>query len=219
MLWKDGLSVLFYLFGKIKHNNFKYLIKNMFLIQEYITERNCIMNHNKGFTLVELISAMAVAAVAGLALTMFLVTSYANYNTNMGEASLQRQAQMVGNILEKYISNANKNIRYEYELNGVSTEIKNDSEIPELYTCKIITVESEEEIYKIIWNKEEKKLYCIYDNFVSSITETLAYGVISFYANLDSLPENRVEYGFEIEDKKNELNYTITKSVHIRNKF
>lgn len=177
------------------------------------------MNHNKGFTLVELISAMAVAAVAGLALTMFLVTSYANYNTNMGEASLQRQAQMVGNILEKYISNANKNIRYEYELNGVCTEIKNDSEIPELYTCKIITVESEEEIYKIIWNKEEKKLYCIYDNFVSSITETLAYGVISFYANLDSLLENRVEYGFEIEDKKNELNYTITKSVHIRNKF
>jgi prepilin-type N-terminal cleavage/methylation domain-containing protein len=71
------------------------------------------MNRNAGFSLVELIVAIAIMAIIGGSIVGFLSTSSASYKIVSEEADLQEEAQLAMNQLETLLINAECGVAYD----------------------------------------------------------------------------------------------------------
>jgi prepilin-type N-terminal cleavage/methylation domain-containing protein len=75
---------------------------------------------NRGFSLIELVVAMAVMAIVGACVYGFVTTSTKSYNTVSQDVDLQEEAQIAMNQLTSILINAQNGVSYE-ETGGVKT--------------------------------------------------------------------------------------------------
>ena len=178
---------------------------------------------NSGFSLVEIIAALAVLAVASVAILQFLNTSTIHYQKENSEVEVQYEAQVATNQITDLLIDAKKGVKYAY--NG-SNLILSDADITNmsLMTSKELTIENDDVRYVLTWVKADKKLYYsdyTYDSLTSAWvlgtdTVLMAEYVENFSVDLTNTATNgvvRLKLLF-----KRDREYEITQNVTIRNK-
>ncbi len=84
---------------------------------------------NKGFTIVELVCAVAILAIVGLSVFGFISISTSSYKTTANEVNLQYEAQQVANQIKELIIDSNRAV-CAYE-SGKKFLVLNEKEITE----------------------------------------------------------------------------------------
>lgn len=178
------------------------------------------MKDNKGFSLVELVVAIAIASIVGLVMTVLVLTSYKSYNVNMSMTSLQQSSQSVSNIIYNLLLNTTTEVKYAYDVDGTDEYITSDEELPAYVTIKKKAIlKSDNEEYRIVWNSETREITCeCYRDDALILSEHIAKRVENFSFDLRNLPRNRVSYSIQFYDADNEVTFTSEKTVALRNK-
>lgn len=185
---------------------------------------------NKGFTLVELLVAIAIAAIVAVSIAGFMIVGSRSYASTSSEVNLQYEAQLAFNQLQDLIIDTTLGVNYSYiaaggGIDGTETEVLRDSEIPSDAAYKKIYMYNKEFLYIVIWDREESWLY--YEEYAMNadgskgaelVNEArMADYITAFGVDLSRLEEKRivrVDMGFT----KNTQTYHSSHNITIRNK-
>ena len=181
---------------------------------------------NKGFTLVEVIVALAVFTIVGGAITSFMVVSQKQYNNGSAETDLQYEAQLVVNQISDLIIDAAKGVSYKY-VGSLADGTAVDGLVLEdvsggAATTKELYVYNEDYYYKLFWSETDKELlFSKYEvaNASNKIEDQLlAQFVSAFSVDLKEL-ESRKTIKFTITFTKAATGrtYTTSHQVKLRN--
>jgi prepilin-type N-terminal cleavage/methylation domain-containing protein len=192
------------------------------------------MKRNKGFSLVELIIAMAIVAVVGSLIVGFLLFSTKHFGSGSSEASLQENSQMLFGQLENYLIDANASVCYYVNPadTGDGTSVLRDDR----YTGPEKSFASKRlEIYKtsdtgttaevITWTSSTKKLTYSKNQVDSSgniihtngDTQLLAEHIESFAVDLTEL-ETSSKVTFSVTLSNQAKTYGADRIVSLRNR-
>lgn len=171
--------------------------------------------NQKGFTIVEMIVAIAILAVIGTGVTSLLVSGANNYKKQRQDIDLQYEAQLTINQLQDMIISTTKALNF--DVNGDSSE-------------KTFTISDKSSCYEIVWKKSDNRLY--YTKYtlsqdasgvVSKTADASADNVLmtqyidSFDIDLsDAVSRNVVK--FNLNFVKDDKSYHTTHNVTLRNK-
>ena len=168
---------------------------------------------NSGYSLIEVIAALAVLAVASVAILQFINISTTHYQKENSEVEVQYEAQVTINQINDLLIDAKSNVKYTY--NG-GTLVTSDALIPAgvTLTSKEFLIDN---TYKIIWKAADKKLYYRDGTMATTDDDVLmAEYVESFSVDLTNTAENglvRLKLLF-----KRDREYDLSQNVTIRNK-
>lgn len=154
------------------------------------------MENNRGFSLVELLAALAVFAIAGIAVFSFMTHSSNHYTRANEEVKLQYEQQLAVNQLRDMILAASRGIYYDSEANSLA--IYSQSTNAEGNTVYPITV--------ITYEQEESRLYVAKQTFDSKDAVNIAA-----VSDKKLLAENVSDFSVDLSKvKKEKVSFTIT---------
>jgi len=173
--------------------------------------------NNKGLSLIELIVAMAIFAIAGIAISAFIVFASRNFATSNSNVKLQYEQQIVVNRVRDMILETSRGINFSESENKLLVMSENpsptfDSEGKAVNPCLIT---------EIRLDKDTQKLYtasiAVGRDF--KISDGLSFGneilisdnVSKFEMNLDDIESGKVvlTMGFIVNDHEVEVNPVI----------
>lgn len=200
---------------------------------------------NKGFSLVELIVAMAILSIVGTAVIGFCLAGTNSYKTVSADVDLQYEAQLSLNQLEDLIIDATRGVVYEYSYTVedeenpgttkiVSSMILNDSKITtpgDDTVSKTLSIYSDSEAYKIIWKIADQEVWLEkYPVTLDTSTGKTVYTVAATPGSNNLMAENVSDFSVSLSgvDKKNEVivkatflkaerSFHTTKKITLRN--
>ena len=119
--------------------------------------------NNKGFTLVELLIAGAIAGIAILSITAFMVVGARAFSSTSAEVNLQQESQLVFNQMQDLIIDTTLGLAYAYVPNGDSItshgiEVIDDSSVPSDVQYKKLYIYNENMMYVIVWDRVDSKI-------------------------------------------------------------
>lgn len=175
------------------------------------------MNKNKGFSLVELIVAIAIFAIAGVAVFGFTVYSSNNYSRTNTEVKLQYEQQLVVNQIRDAILEASKGIYYDEAAKSLF-----------IYSEKtdaggVVTYP----VTKISFRASDMKMFVAKGEFanvadinLASLTDDklLAESVKDFSVDLSKVKKDKVTFSitFSIKDKDVSVSPVIALRNHLQ---
>lgn len=188
--------------------------------------------NQKGFTLVELIIAIAILAIVALAISGFIVVGSRSYTSANTDIMLQQEAQLALNQISDVIIDTTDSINYS---NGAGTEkVLKDSEFSSEPDEKVLVVvnkkdsNNDNDSYRFEWSKTDQIIYfntsdTVIDDahpepvFDDSKKAILAQHVREMHLDISQFEENRVvmvSMTFENGNKE----YTTSNNVTVRNR-
>ena len=178
--------------------------------------------NNKGLSLVELIVAIGILAIASAAIFEFAITASKHYQQGTKEVQLQYEAQLTMNQLQDLLIDATKGVSY--SVNGDTHRILSDADITEAsVTAKQLTVYNEDKYCVIKWDvAQEQLLYSEYNREPDDSFTAVAVDVLmGEYVHAFSVDLSQMERGKTIRLDvvfNNEREYQVTQNVTLRNK-
>jgi len=191
------------------------------------------MRHNqKGFTIVELLVAIAIASIVTVTVGGFMVVGARSFSSTSSEVNLQSESQLAFNQLQDLIIDTALGVTYSYVPASGSGEIKvlSDSEIPIDAVQKKLYMYNSDIIYVVIWERASSRLFYEEYQTITDVSGNLTQGTISgnamnrmadyitsFEVDLSRLESKsivRVDMGFEKAGKT----YVSSHNITIRNK-
>ena len=123
--------------------------------------------NQKGFTLVELIIAVAILAIVTLAVCGFIVVGSKSYTSANTDIMLQQEAQLALNQISDVIIDTTDSISYSVGTSGGLQNVLRDSEYGGDATDKCLVVVNRNDAssnnnnpsYWFYWNKDDEKIY------------------------------------------------------------
>ena len=178
---------------------------------------------NSGFSLIEIVAALAILAIASVAILRFLNTSTIHYQKENGEVEVQYEAQVATNQITDLLIDALKGVKYTY---NSSNMILSDADIanPATVTSKEITIYNDGVYYILTWDKADKKLYYtdyIYNASTSTWNLSTDKALMAEYIESFSVDMTNTSTNGVVRLKllfKRDKEYEITQNVTIRNK-
>lgn len=179
---------------------------------------------NRGFTLIELIVAIAISAIVLGSVWQFIITGTKTYSSQKDNVDLQVEVQQTMNQLQNLIVDANRSIACEKTVSG-----EGESAVE----VKTLNVYSSNKLSKIIWNQSTKEVtYQDYKVSNGSLveqvavaaeesaveTEVLAQGVTSFLADVSKVESDNV-VKLELTFEKGKETYVATRNITLRNRL
>lgn len=135
----------------------------------YKSRERRIKNDNSGFSLVELLIAIAIAAIVGVSVFGFMQVGAKTFNYNSSDVNLQSESQLAFNQMQDLIIDTAVGVQY-YAKNGATlTEVGSDSEISAT-DDKLLRLNNMDKVYDIWWDRDAKEL--IYNEYNASYDET-----------------------------------------------
>lgn len=192
---------------------------------------NTMRKNQKGFTLVELIIAVAILAIVTLSICGFIVVSSRSYTSANTDIMLQQEAQLALNQMSDVIIDTTDSLNYG---DGTQNVLK-DSEFGAEPSQKILVVANKKDSnndnpsYWFCWDKDDQVIYfntsddVINDSnpkptFDDTKKAVLAQHVKEFRLDISQFEENRVvmiSMIFENGDRQ----YTTSNNVTVRNRI
>lgn len=194
--------------------------------------------NQKGFTLVELIIAVAILTVVTVSVCSFIIVCSRNYASANTEIMLQQEAQLALNQISDAIIDTTGSINYGGKSGGTSSTemVLKDSEFSGEPTEKTLIVVNKPDpgshnhnpSYRFDWNKDEG---VIYFNTSDTVTDdshpepvfddtkraVLAQHVKEFHFDISQFEEDRiVMFSFVFENSGRE--YKTSNNVTVRNR-
>ena len=187
-----------------------------------LKDRKAKQLNNAGFSLVELLVAIAIFAIISTAFYEFALMAMRHYQKGAMDVEVQYEAQLAMNQLQDLVIDSSKGISY--TVNGSTSYILSDSEIPTgtTVTNKQIALYNTDGYYVVEWSAADKKLY--FSEYESdgvggwtTVTNRvlMAEYVRDFSVDLSSFTRNNsVELDLVFhKDRK----YQVTQTVKVRN--
>lgn len=170
------------------------------------------MQKNKGFTLVELLVAVAILSVVLVSITSMMVTGSKSFAKGNADAEMQREAQLVVDQIEDMVIDTNGGV--DFVATAQQKELVLYNKIPDgagsyNYTKEVVT-----------WNKAEETIrYSKYDVAYNNDTKTYEPTGTPICEN-DLLAEGVRDFDVDVSDTVDEYNadgeqITIVQSVQI----
>ncbi len=178
-----------------------------------------------GYSLIELIVAIAIAAIIVTIIGTVMVSSAHGYGSANAESSVQARAQIIMNQIEDLVIDTRGSVRYGYMNDAADTHwLRPEDSDPadpgygrKLQLEDIYTGVSTNEYCDLEWIKDEGKLmYREKSSFGTESKELLADGVTAFSCDISAVSTNRV-LGVDFTIKKGKKQYRATKNISIRN--
>lgn len=192
-----------------------------------------IQKQNSGFSLVELIIAIAILVIVTGAVCSFIIITSRNYANGNNDISVQQEAQLALNQMSDVIIDATESINYVgYDQSDQPVKALKDSEFAFTPEKKaLIIYNTEPDHYMFYWQKSDESLYfSVADadgNFPmpgenSADCVLLAENVTDFQVDLSQVEERRVVklmLNFQTGTRKFEManNITVRNKVVINN--
>lgn len=192
-----------------------------------------IQKQNSGFSLVELIIAIAILVIVTGAVCSFIIITSRNYANGNNDISVQQEAQLALNQMSDVIIDATESINYVgYDESDQPVKALKDSEFAFTPEKKaLIVYNTEPDHYMFYWQKSDESLYfSVADadgNFPmpgenSTDCVLLAEHVTDFQVDLSQVEERRVvklTLNFQTGTRKFEManNITVRNKVVINN--
>ena len=160
--------------------------------------------NNRGFSLVELLSAIAIAAIVITAIGRAMVVGVKQYSTANTESSLQERAQIIMNILQDEIMD--------------STDGPVIAEDPSYKPNNIINIyhgengQEKSEVFLTNYDAEKNEYELMYKK--NDASERLASGVKSFRCGTNAEKSSII---LELELSEGDRSFSVSKSVFMRN--
>lgn len=192
-------------------------------------------NH-KGFTLVELIIAVAIMSIVTLAVCGFIVVGSRSYTSANTDVMLQQEAQLALNQISDVIIDTTDSINYGGKSDSASEMemVLKDSEFSEEPTEKCLVVvnkkasNNDNPSYWFSWNKAEEVIYFntsddVVDesnpepNFVDADKAVLAQHVKEFHVDISQFEQNRV-VKVSMTFANGGREYTTSNNITVRNR-
>jgi prepilin-type N-terminal cleavage/methylation domain-containing protein len=181
--------------------------------------------NNKGFTLVELLVTVAVAAIVMGGAVGLIMTGYKQYHGQNTNINLQYEAQLAMNQLEDLILNATNGIAYEKAADAASATLtlysQGESEADDgtTTTQNIVTT--------VVWDSVKSQLYLSKYNYVEnadgsterapiSTNQLMADYIENFSIDLADLSEKKM-VGIAMDFSFDEKSYSTKNDVKLRN--
>ena len=187
-----------------------------------------IQKQNSGFSLVELIIAIAILVIVTGAVCSFIIITSRNYANGNNDISVQQEAQLALNQMSDVIIDATESINYVgYDESDQPVKALKDSEFAFTPEKKaLIVYNTEPDHYMFYWQKSDESLYfSVADadgNFPmpgenSTDCVLLAENVTDFQVDLSQVEERRVvklTLNFQTGTRK----FKMANNITVRNK-
>lgn len=185
----------------------------------------------KGFTLVELIIAIAILAIVTLAVCGFIVVGSRSYTSSNTDIMLQQEAQLALNQISDVIIDTTDSINY-----GDGTElVLKDSEFSSEPDTKILVVvnkkgsNNDNDSYRFEWSKDTETIYfntsdTVIDDahpepvFADANRAILAQHVKELHIDISQFEENRVVM-ISMTFQNGNKEYSTSNNVTVRNRI
>lgn len=160
------------------------------------------MKNRKGFSLVELVVAIAILSIVGTAVIGFCMAGTNSFKKVSNDVDLQYEAQLVVNQLENLL--VDSDYGYNYQNDTLSIFNQNDS-------------------YEVIWDRTTnqlnlKKYYISDSNISEGPTDLMAENITSFSAVVKSDNNSSKQYmDVSLTLTRDGNSYSMSKSVTLRN--
>lgn len=191
-----------------------------------------IKNDHKGFTLIELVVAIAIASIVVAIIGSILVISSRSYASTSTEAGIQSDAQIVMNQVQDLVIDTTNAIKYTYD-NNDNNSVTTDSEIPATAAQKSLYMYNAKIIYEIRWDRTAGTItYYEYPTLdgktkasaVPTETDILAGDtalgeyVTSFACDLSHVADKRI-VAIEMDFEKGGKSYHAANNISLRNRI
>uniref|UniRef100_UPI0040578E2E PilW family protein n=1 Tax=Acetatifactor sp. TaxID=1872090 RepID=UPI0040578E2E len=184
-------------------------------------EKRQIKNDNAGFSLVELLVAIAIFSIVSIAFFEFVMVALKHYQKETMEVEIQYEAQLAVNQLQDLMIDAKKGVSY--TVNGMLS-VRSDAEIPAGTTVnsKEVIVYNANRYYVVKWNAADREL--VYSEYLREADATwttvadeqlMAEYISDFSVDL-SLYERNQSIGIDALFEK-DREYRVTQNVKLRN--
>ena len=178
-----------------------------------------IRKNENGFTLVELLIAMTIAALVGTSIFQFMVVGTRSFSSTSSDISIQHESQLVFNQMQDLIVDTAIGIDYLYSDSSVTDVIvANESEIPATATEKKLIMynydpaDASKHVYEMVWNVAEERVY--YSEYLPSVSEeTQADGTVIERVDKGAAVHTLQLMGENIVDFTVDLSQMISKRV------
>lgn len=163
------------------------------------------MDNQKGFSLIELIVAIAILTIVGAAIVGFCMSGTSSYKTVSTEVDLQYEAQLAINQLSDLLIDANCGVGFDA-------------------STSTLLVYNDSVAYTIAWTASDQKLTLNkYNVTATSVTlessNLMAEYVTAFSAVIPTEDKNSHQMvDLTIKFEKDDKNYLASKNVTLRNK-
>lgn len=161
---------------------------------------------NKGYTLVELIVAMTVAAFVSIGLVTLFSLTFKQYKNTQIESQLQIESQTVSEIMKPILMGCSAYKQNTVELKNINQTV----EVVEIKTRNQMT--KQDGFYYLIINPNEKKCYLqFFVNKVDNLDELIysANDYLGQYIDNVIIAPDVYDYEEEIKKENSLFNYTI----------
>lgn len=165
-------------------------------------------NRQGGFTLIELIIAMAILAVIGVAISRIVVFTAKQYKRISLETMLNQQAQNTMNQLKQMIMDAPDGILYS------NADEKEDGD------CVLQILNGNTILKSVYFSRQENKLY-YFEKENTESAQVLAECVASFEVDTTDFEKNRtatIDLVFETEGKQLQTSVQVTSRNEVTGK-
>lgn len=190
-------------------------------------EKRVKMNSNKGFSIVEILIALAILSVISLTIVTFMGTSSETYANGSTEATMQSEVQVVANAISDRMIDCNDNIDYNLtvfdQINGLSADASRYGDATDGY---ILQISNDLERYAFVLDRTDNIIYYLetsrasasaaFPQYDYSQKQVLAQHIEDFVVKKDRYTNDHIIW-FELTYQKNKKSYTGQYQVNIRN--
>lgn len=190
--------------------------------------------NNKGFTLVEVMTAVAIIGLVITAITGFMVVGSRTFASTSSEVNLQYESQLAFNQLQDLVIDTSLGIAYSYvdssgAISDHGTEILSDAEIPAATSVayKKLYMYNDSIAYVVIWDAANSRLF--YEEHTLSVDPSgtvttsprLTDARMADYINGFAIDLNRLEskriVRVDMDFEKNNKTYSSSYNITLRN--
>lgn len=194
-----------------------------------------IRKDQKGFTLVELLVAVAIAAIVGGAVLGFMVIGARSFSSTSTEVNLQHEAQLAFNQLQDLLIDTTVGIEYMYGATETDeTLVSSESDIPTGAAFKKLRMYNTDVIYEVVWSRAESRLYyneydalestdaegnkIVVKNGVRTEKERMADDITGFSVDLTRMESKRI-VRVDVEFSRSGKIYRSSHNITLRNRL